>query len=83
MGKPALLQVPVKWQVIFTDEHGLLYGAGDALCLPIHNGEIVHISLMSCGLAVMVDEGGGYAMFPKSIPRGPPQFPYVFFWAVC
>ena len=60
MGQVVFIQVPVKGWIIYTDERGLLDGPGDAMCLPDHNGEPVHIYLVSRGLAIVVDgEWGG------------------------
>ena len=66
MGHLAFLQVPVKGWVIYVDEYGLLDGPDDAMCLPVHNGETVHIDWVSCDLAVMVNGEQGSEMFPCS-----------------
>ena len=46
------------------DKHGFLDGPGDAMCLPVHNGEAVHADLVSCGLAMLVNGEWGSELFP-------------------
>ena len=55
MGQLVFAQVPVEGWVIYHNEHGLLDGPGDAMCLPVHDGETVYINWVSCGLAVLVN----------------------------
>ena len=47
VGQPEFAQVPVESWIIDADEHCLLDGTGNALCLPAHNGKTVHIDVMS------------------------------------
>ena len=42
--------------------HGLFYSSCDAMGFPAHNREAVYIDGVSCGLAVLVDKGGGPKM---------------------
>ena len=55
VGQLVFPQVHIKGSVIHMDEHDLLNGPGDAVCLPVYNSETGYIYWMSCGLAVMVD----------------------------
>ena len=44
--------------VIDSDEHGLFYGPGDTLGLPVHEGKIVKFDGMTHGVTAVVDGGG-------------------------
>ena len=50
--------------VIDSDVHGLHYGPSNALGLPIHYGKIVKLNGMTCGVAMVIDWGGGPDMVP-------------------
>ena len=41
---------------IDSDEHGFLYGPGDALAHPIHYGEAVKFDGMTCGVGMVIDQ---------------------------
>ena len=49
-----LAKVPVKGRVIDSDEHSL-YGPKETLGLPVHNGEIVQLDGMACGVGMVID----------------------------
>ena len=72
MGQLVFSQVPVEGWVIDADKHGLLNCPGDTVCLPVYNGETVHMDTVSFGLAVLVDRGGGsevyFSLSPKVLP---------------
>ena len=52
-------QVPVEGWVIYSDVHGLLYGPGNTLCLPIYYSKTLQIHWVSCGMAVIMNKGWG------------------------
>ena len=56
------------------DEHGLLNGPGDTMCLPPCYGKTVHTEGMSHGLAVLVEGRGKSKVFFEPIPKSPSQF---------
>ena len=62
------------------DEHGLLYGPGDILGLPIHYGEAVKFDGMTCGVGMAIDGGGALRhslyLSPKFLPIPPIVPPY-------
>ena len=60
--------------VIDTYAHGLLYGSGDGLGLPIHYGEAVQFDGMTCGVGMVTDGEGGSKVFPVSVPKSPTSF---------
>ena len=59
VGQLVFTEANVEGWIIDMDTHVLLDGPGDVMCLPAYNGEAVHIDGVSCGLVVLVDEGGG------------------------
>ena len=44
-------------RVIDSDEHGLHYGPGDALGLPIHYGKTVQLNGMTCDEGTVIKRG--------------------------
>ena len=40
------------------DKNGLLYTPPDAVFLPVHNGGVVHINMVSCGKAIVKVQNG-------------------------
>ena len=59
-GTGVISSIPVKEWVIGADNHGILIGPGDTMCFPAYNGEAAHINGAACGLAVLVNRGGGF-----------------------
>ena len=53
------------------------------MCIPAYNQKAVNTDGMSCRLAVFVNGGGGSKVFPGPVPKGPSQFPSVFFLTAC
>ena len=75
MGQLIFPNIPVEGWVICPDKHGLLDHPGDAICLPLHDGETIHNNGVSCGLAVLLNRGWGSEVFfspsPKVFPDSP------------
>ena len=80
--KLTFFQVPAEGWVINMDEHSLLGGPGNAMCLPLL-WLTVHNDRMPQGLVMLVDGGGGCEVFFESIPKGPSRFPNTFLLTIC
>ena len=52
-------KVPVEGRVVDYDKHDILYGPGDTLGLPVHDGEIVKLDCMTRVVGVVIDGGAG------------------------
>ena len=74
-------KVPVTGGIIDCDEHGLLYGPGDALGLPNDHGEVVKFGGMPCGVCMVIDRGGGPEVFPLCAPKVPTSFTNILYCA--
>ena len=57
--------------------HGLLDGSCDVVCLPTHNGGVVHLNVMTCSVGMVIDGLKGPERFLEPFPKGPCRFPYV------
>ena len=51
----------------YSDGHGLLYGPGGALGLPIHCGKTVQLDGVTSGIGMVVNKGGSSQMFFVSV----------------
>ena len=83
MWKLVFSNVSVEGWAIDLDIHGLLDGPGGATCLPAYDGEAAHTGRISCGLAMLLDGGGGFYMFFEPFPKGPSQLPDVLLLTIC
>ena len=78
MGQLESAQALIEGWVIDPYEHGLLDGPGNAVHLPIINGQTVHTDAMPQGITMFIDWEGVPEVFLKPVPKGPSQFPNVF-----
>ena len=70
--------VSVRGWIIEPDVHGLLDGPSGGVCLPAHNGEIVHTDVMPKCVIMVIDGERGPETFFQPFPEGPCRLPYVF-----
>ena len=47
----------------------LLDGSCDVVCLPTHNGEVVHPGVMISGVEMVIDKERGSEMFLEPFPK--------------
>ena len=75
VGQLVVSQVHLEEWVMYMDKHGLPGGPCNAMCLPAHNEEAVHIDGVSCGLTVLVDVGWtlrcSFSLSPQVLPDSP------------
>ena len=66
VGQLELAIVPIEGWIIDPDEHGLLDGSSDVVCLLICNREAVYPGVMNCGVGMVKD--GGRALRCSNYP---------------
>ena len=74
VGLLELSNVPIEGRIIDPDVHDLLNGSCDVVCLPTYIGEVVHPSMMTCGVVMMIDGRRGLEMVLEPFLKGPCTF---------
>ena len=69
VGQLELPKVPVEGWVIDPDVHGLFCGLCNAVQLSDHNGQVVHLCMMTCDMGMVIDRGRSPEMFLVPFPR--------------
>ena len=72
-----LVNVPTQGWIIDPDVYGLLDGPCNVVFLPTHNGEVVHLGVMTGSVGMVIDGGRGCDMFLEPFPKGSCRLPYV------
>ena len=75
-GQPKLSNIPTDGWIIDPDVHGLLDGSCNIVCLPTHNGEVVHPAVMICGVGMIIHWGRvpwdvPWSFIQRSLPNPP------------
>ena len=59
VGQLKLVNVHIEGWIIDPDVYGLYGGPYDDVYLPTHNGEVVHLCVMTCGVGMVINGGRG------------------------
>ena len=76
MGQMEFAKVLIERWITDPDVHDLLDGSCHVLHLPTYYGEVVHPSVMPCGVGMVIYGRRGPEMFFEPFPKGACRLPY-------
>ena len=72
-----LPNAPEEGWIIDPDTHDFLDCPCNVVALPAHNGESVHIDMMTCGVGMVINGGRSPKTSPKPFPKCPCRLLYL------